>query len=345
MKILGSFLRPSLSSVTPFRPHQNAARAFKNFGTAVRSLERGKLGRTAGDGSHIRRLGASRSEALRCFGTSSVAPNTLKEEDAQVTSTTEGRQWPRMAKSGTARKSCHEFHEAFRGTGRGDTGLEELQVCARIWSFRISGNKLAFIDLMQGGVRLQAVCNFQDLATRGVHPGDFKRFIDGLRRGDVISVTGRPHRTQRNELSILACALPHILSPCVRPLPTELKNDVEKMRLRHVDLLIRPNAAQLLRLGSEIKKFLRDYLEKDGHISVKTPILAAAAGGATANPFTIPAHGRKQSIALRIAPELWLKRLIIGGFERIYEIGPSFRNEGEYQMPPTRPQRLTSIRL
>ena len=101
------------------------------------------------------------------------------------------------------------------------------------------------------------------------------------------------------------------------------------MRNRPVHLLIERRPAEILRLKSEILKFLRHYLSAEGFVDVQTPILADAAGGAIARPFhTTATEFSDRKLALRIAPELWLKKLIIGGFEKIYEIGPSFRNEG-----------------
>ena len=101
------------------------------------------------------------------------------------------------------------------------------------------------------------------------------------------------------------------------------------MNNRHVEMLLYPNISDGLRLRSRIIRFLREYLEDEGHIEVQTPILADTAGGAVATPFETSAqHFKDRQIALRIAPELWLKRLILGGFDRVFEIGPSFRNEG-----------------
>ena len=98
-----------------------------------------------------------------------------------------------------------------------------------------------------------------------------------------------------------------------------------------MEFLLNPRLADIVRLRSEITKFLRQWLLDEGHIEVQTPILADAAGGATARPFlTSSTEFPNRQITLRIAPELWLKRLVMGGFERIFEIGPSFRNEGKY---------------
>lgn len=106
------------------------------------------------------------------------------------------------------------------------------------------------------------------------------------------------------------------------------------MRKRHVDFLVNPKLADMLRLRSEITKFVRRWLSNDGHIEVQTPILADTAGGAVARPFhTSATEFQDRQISLRIAPELWLKRLVVGGFERVFEIGPSFRNEGAELCP------------
>ena len=101
------------------------------------------------------------------------------------------------------------------------------------------------------------------------------------------------------------------------------------MRNRHLDLLLSPRVPDIIQLRGEITNFIRRFLSNDGHIEVQTPILADKAGGAVARPFmTSATEFSDRRIALRIAPELWLKRLILGGFERIFEIGPAFRNEG-----------------
>ena len=145
-----------------------------------------------------------------------------------------------------------------------------------------------------------------------------------------IGIKGVPHRTQRAELSVLATELPQLLSPCIQPLPDDIKDPETLIRNRHVDLLLNPLPSDIIQLRSEITKFLRQYLSDNGHIEVQTPILADAAGGAVARPFqTSATEFPDRQLALRIAPELWLKRLILGGFEKVFEIGPSFRNEGK----------------
>lgn len=117
--------------------------------------------------------------------------------------------------------------------------------------------------------------------------------------------------------------------PSIHPLPTELSDAAVRMRNRHTDLLVNRTTADTLRMRSHIVQGLREFLLAQDFLEVETPILADGAGGAIARPFTTSAtEFPEKQLALRIAPELWLKRLIIGGFDRIFEIGASFRNEG-----------------
>ena len=146
-----------------------------------------------------------------------------------------------------------------------------------------------------------------------------------------LGIRGHPHRTSTNELSLLANQLPLLLSRCAADVPGKIENKETKMQSRYVDFLIERLGAQTLQLRAEILESIRQFFKERRFVDVQTPILADAAGGATARPFQTTANEfGDRGLALRIAPELWLKKLIIGGFERIYEIGPSFRNEGVY---------------
>ena len=145
----------------------------------------------------------------------------------------------------------------------------------------------------------------------------------------LVAITGTPHRTARGELSILATKLPELLTPSLRQLPHELQDAKVRMRNRHTDLLVNRRTADTLRMRSHIVQSIREFLLQQDFYEVETPILAESAGGAIARPFkTVATEIPNKKLALRIAPELWLKRLIIGGFDRVFEIGPQFRNEG-----------------
>ena len=218
--------------------------------------------------------------------------------------------------------------------------------CAgRVWSVRKAGKKLVFVDIVQDGSTVQCIFDQSKIIRENLKSSDFKGVVQDLHKGDSISkiylpnivpllkvagFTGHPHRTDRNELSIVANKLPVHLSRCVRDLPGNITNQETKMQSRYVDFLVDPRGLEILRLRSEILDVIRQFLKLNEFVDVQTPILADAAGGATARPFqTVATEFENRKLAMRIAPELWLKKLIIGGFERVFEIGPSFRNEGK----------------
>ena len=140
----------------------------------------------------------------------------------------------------------------------------------------------------------------------------------------------------------MASQLPQLLAPCLHHFPVEKhrspsvgEEDVQTLD-RHVELLTSKDAIATLVLRSEIIQEMRDFLRSESFIEVETPILAGSAGGASARPFqTTATEFTNRKLSLRIAPELWLKRLIIGGMEKVFEIGPCFRNEGK-RLPRTR---------
>ena len=144
-----------------------------------------------------------------------------------------------------------------------------------------------------------------------------------------LGIQGNPHRTKSGSLTIKATEIPTLLSTCLHDIPAELQEPETRIRNRHVDFLVNRQSADTIRLRSTVISYLRQFLERSHHTEVQTPILADGAGGAIAQPFQTSSWilpGRR--LSLRIAPELWLKRLILGGFDRIYEIGSCFRNEG-----------------
>ncbi|BFZ64015.1 mitochondrial lysine-tRNA synthetase [Saitoella coloradoensis] len=147
-------------------------------------------------------------------------------------------------------------------------------------------------------------------------------------RGDHISMTGIPGKTNVGELSIFTSAQ-SLLSPCLHPPPLTPLDLDKRMRNRHIDLMVNQSAANAIRVRSQIFTYLREFLVERGFVEVETPILSDTMGGASATPFTTQSKvtGKKE-LSLRIAPELWLKRLVIGGLDRVFEIGKCFRNEG-----------------
>lgn len=206
-----------------------------------------------------------------------------------------------------------------------------LMAVGRVQSVRSAGSKLVFLDLKQDDHALQAVCAFGKLddAAEESLPA-FKQFAKAVRKGDWYEVTGYAHRTAAGELSIRATGVPTLLAPSLHQIPDKLEDEETRSTNRHADMLLPHSAAiDTLRVRHLIEQHISRFLTDDGFIKVNTPILTSGAGGAIARPFQTEATELEgQKLNLRIAPELWLKRLIVGGMDKVYEIGPAFRNEG-----------------
>ncbi|KAJ3577316.1 hypothetical protein NPX13_g3250 [Xylaria arbuscula] len=206
---------------------------------------------------------------------------------------------------------------------------ESIALEGRIMSIRRSGSKLVFMHILGGYQQVQVMVHLGSLAAPSLDHKDFTNALHPLRRGDIISVIGTADRTQSGELTLKAHKVPTILAPALAPLPEKLINEETKVLNRHVDSLVNQRTSDILRLRSQIIKSMRDFLHEHEFLEVQTPILADSAGGAIARPFLTAATAiSEKQLAMRIAPELWLKRLVVGGHDKIFEIGPSFRNEG-----------------
>lgn len=160
---------------------------------------------------------------------------------------------------------------------------------------------------------------------------DLFKFIDkDIDVGDLVAVSGKLFKTRRGEFSIRSAGL-KLLTKTVRPLPEKWHGftDVEaRYRQRYVDLIMNPEVANVFRMRSEIVRLIRVYLNERDFLEVETPMMQPIAGGATARPFQTYHHALDMDLYLRVAPELYLKRLLVGGFERVFEINRNFRNEG-----------------
>ncbi|KAK9447562.1 uncharacterized protein V1518DRAFT_421309 [Limtongia smithiae] len=232
-----------------------------------------------------------------------------------------------------------ELQALDEGEGRSVT------VRGRITNIRVAGKNLVFIDLEQEESKIQAIYHlnsFQSLSWNVVDAEQFKKSWELLRRGDFISLSGTLTRTKTDELSVRARCAITLLSPCLHPLPVTL-SDRTKSHHRTVDFIVNPSARNIIRARSYLIAQVREFLQARDYLEVQTPILSDVAGGANARPFVTHAsvfgsvsssddsekHAPSTvSLELRIAPELWLKRLLISGFDRVFEIGQVFRNEG-----------------
>ncbi|PKL66106.1 MAG: lysine--tRNA ligase [Methanomicrobiales archaeon HGW-Methanomicrobiales-3] len=205
-----------------------------------------------------------------------------------------------------------------------DKSEESVTVAGRIYIVRKHG-KTIFADLGDESGRIQLYIRKNDLGDE-----QFDLFNQYIERGDIIGVTGHVFRTKLGEITIWVDSFV-LLTKAVCSLPEKFHGlkDVEKRyRQRYVDLIVNDENRQTFRNRSRIISLLRRYLDDNGFLEFETPILQPVYGGANARPFTTYHNFLDQKLFLRIAPELYLKRLVVGGFEKVFEISRNFRNEG-----------------
>ncbi len=203
-----------------------------------------------------------------------------------------------------------------------DTETEDVvKVCGRILNER---NTWLFVDVFDESGKIQLFCHKQSLPQTDI---ERLRLLD---KGDFIGATGTIRRTKSGELSVRVTSY-EILGKSLLPLPLTWDGftDVEaRYRHRHVDMIINPSVRETLKKRSIAIRTMREFLDARGFFEMETPVLQVEAGGADARPFTTHHYALDIDLYMRIATELHLKRLIIGGFEKVYEIGRIFRNEG-----------------
>jgi lysyl-tRNA synthetase class 2 len=218
-----------------------------------------------------------------------------------------------------------ELHQTFHAHDNDALTEEQIEVsvAGRMMRKNVMG-KASFIGLQDRSGRIQVRVE-RDRLPEGVYQA-FKKWDVG----DIVGATGKLMRTNKGELTVLADEI-RLLTKSLRPLPEKwagLSDQETRYRQRYVDLIINASSRAVFQKRSEIITYMRGFLESLGFLEVETPMMQVTPGGAIARPFTTHHNALDMPLYLRIAPELNLKRLIVGGFERVYEINRNFRNEG-----------------
>jgi lysyl-tRNA synthetase class 2 len=220
--------------------------------------------------------------------------------------------------------SLAQVRAAYPGLPADATTGEHVGVTGRVVFARNSG-KLCFATLQEGdGSQLQAMISLAGVGAEGLE--SWKSEVD---LGDIVFVHGEVISSRRGELSVLADSW-QMAAKALRPLPVAHKelSEESRVRQRYVDLIVRPQARSVARQRIAVVRAVRGFLERRGFLEVETPMLQTLAGGAAARPFVTHSNALDADLFLRISPELFLKRCVVGGLEKVFEVNRNFRNEG-----------------
>ena len=201
---------------------------------------------------------------------------------------------------------------------------QEFSLAGRVMAKREMG-KIIFSHIQDETDKIQILVAKSEVSSEDFN--FFKKYVD---IGDIIGVKGRIIKTKTGEVTILVKYF-KLLTKALRPLPEKYHGlrDIElRYRMRYLDLIMNPKVREIFRIRTQIIQYIRDYLISEGFLEVETPMMQPVVGGAAAKPFITYHNALDMNLYLRIAPELYLKRLLVGGFERVFELNRNFRNEG-----------------
>ncbi len=220
-----------------------------------------------------------------------------------------------------AKNSSVEILEKYANLANEQKTEDKVSIAGRIMTFRDIG-KVTFMHVQDQNGQIQIYFQADAMKDYGL--------IKSLDLGDIIGVKGTVFKTKRGEITVFVKEF-DVLAKCLRPLPEKyhgLQDTELRHRYRYLDFISNEQSRKNMILRSRIINEIRNYMNKKGFIEVETPILQQVYGGAAAKPFKTRHNALNTDLFLRISPEIYLKKMIIGGFERVYEIGKNFRNEG-----------------